>query len=73
MIIPDVNLLVYAYNRADPQHEAARQWWETTLNETDPVGLPWLVSSGFIRLMTHPRVADSPGGGGGDPPCSILA
>lgn len=60
MIVPDVNLLVYAYNRADPQHEAARDWWETTLNNTDPVGLPWIVSSGFIRLMTHPRVLQTP-------------
>jgi uncharacterized protein len=60
MIIPDINLLVYAYNRADPQHEMARRWWETTLNNTDPVGLPWIVSSGFIRLMTHPRVLRMP-------------
>jgi uncharacterized protein len=60
VIIPDVNLLVYAYNQADPQHEEARKWWETTLNDTDPVGLPWIVSSGFIRLMTHPRVLREP-------------
>ncbi len=60
MIIPDINLLVYAYNRADPQHEPARKWWEATLNEARPVAIPWIVSSGFIRLVTHPRVLKTP-------------
>jgi len=27
VILPDVNLLVYAYNAADPEREAARAWW----------------------------------------------
>lgn len=60
MILPDVNLLVYAYNAADPNHEAARGWWEAALNGSTPVGLPWVVVSGFIRLMTHPRVLQDP-------------
>lgn len=32
MIIPDVNLLIYAYNDQAPQHLAARAWWENLLN-----------------------------------------
>ncbi|MCC5842326.1 MAG: type II toxin-antitoxin system VapC family toxin [Opitutales bacterium] len=60
MILPDVNLLVYAYNAADPQHKAARIWWERCLNGSRPVGLPWVVAAGFIRLMTHPRVLREP-------------
>jgi len=60
MIIPDINLLVYAYNAADPQHEAARAWWEGAVRGREPVGLPWIVAGGFIRLMTHPRVLESP-------------
>ncbi len=60
MIIPDVNLLVYAFNRSDPQHKAAKTWWEETLNGDTPVGLPWIVSAGFIRVMTHPRVLLEP-------------
>lgn len=59
MILPDINLLVYAYNAADPQHDAAREWWEHVV-ETVPVGLPWIVAGGFIRLMTHPRVLQDP-------------
>jgi toxin-antitoxin system PIN domain toxin len=56
MILPDVNLLVYAYNRDARQHAAARAWWEGLLTSTEPVALPWAVSCGFIRLMTHPTV-----------------
>ena len=60
MIIPDVNLLVYAYNADAPRHSAARVWLETLLNGGRAVGLPWAVACGFIRLMTHPRVVVSP-------------
>jgi uncharacterized protein len=60
VILPDVNLLVYACNAADPQHQAAKGWWEDCLNGTRPVGLPWVVSAGFIRLMTNPRVLREP-------------
>jgi toxin-antitoxin system PIN domain toxin len=60
MIIPDINLLVYAYNTEDPSHTRARAWWEELLNGPDPVGLPWVTISGFLRLVTHPRVFVDP-------------
>lgn len=60
MIIPDINLLIYAHNAADPQHSAAKEWWENCINNSEPVGLPWIVMSGFIRLMTHPRILENP-------------
>ncbi|HDQ14844.1 MAG TPA: type II toxin-antitoxin system VapC family toxin [Sediminispirochaeta sp.] len=61
MIIPDVNLLIYAYNRDLAQHQAARRWWEDCLNSFDqPIGIPWAVALGYIRLMTHPKVFPEP-------------
>lgn len=60
MIVPDLNLLVYAYNADAPLHDQARVWWEGLMNGRDPVGIPWVVSCGFVRLMTHPRVLDVP-------------
>lgn len=60
MIVPDLNLLVYAYNDGAPYHDDARNWWETLLNGTVRVGVPWVVLTGFVRLMTHPRVLTSP-------------
>lgn len=60
MILPDVNLLVYAHNRGVPEHESARTWWEMTVNGAEPVGLDWAVALGFVRLMSNPRIAERP-------------
>ena len=64
MIVPDVNLLVYAHNRRADDHELARKWWSDALTAEIEVGLPWAVALGFIRVSTHPAVLDrsySPG------------
>lgn len=60
MIVPDVNLLVHAYNSAAVQHEGARAWWEQALGDGTPIGLPWAVILGFVRIMTHPRIFGAP-------------
>jgi toxin-antitoxin system PIN domain toxin len=60
MIVPDVNLLIHAYNSGSPVHVHARAWWETTLSEPVPVGIPWVVLLGFIRISTHPQILDNP-------------
>lgn len=60
MLIPDINLLVYAYNADAPRHRAAKAWWEKVLSDCRPVAIPWIVCHGYIRLMTHPRVLERP-------------
>lgn len=60
MILPDVNLLVYAYNEAAPLHAKARTWWEEVMTRERPVALPWAVALGFVRLVTHPAVLTDP-------------
>jgi hypothetical protein len=60
MILPDINLLVYAYSRHAPRHAEARAWWEGLLNGPQSVGIPWAVVCGFVRLMTHPAVLVNP-------------
>ncbi|MEI6386320.1 MAG: TA system VapC family ribonuclease toxin [Spirochaetota bacterium] len=60
MILPDLNLLVYAYNTASPWHERARLWWEDSLNGAEIVGLAPVVALGFVRLMSNPRVLVRP-------------
>ena len=52
MIIPDINLLVYAYNSDAPFHDDAKRWWEDRLSTPGVVGLPWVVILGFLRIMT---------------------
>ena len=39
MIVPDINLLVYAYNSSAPHHDAARAWWQDSLSGRGNVGL----------------------------------
>ena len=56
MIIPDTNLLVYAYNSRTPDHRNAIVWWQNLLDGADPIGLPWEVIVSFVRLMTKPQV-----------------
>ena len=60
MIIPDINLLVFAHNGDAPLHRQARAWWEGLLSRGEPVGLPWVVVLGYVRIMTHPAVLERP-------------
>ena len=60
VIVPDVNLLVYAYNNGAPQYSAAREWWEALMRGEEPIGIPWSVVTGFIRLMSSASVVTSP-------------
>jgi hypothetical protein len=60
LIVPDVNLLVHAYNRESPRHARARAWWEDLLNGTRPVGLAWMAVLGFLRIATHRQILDRP-------------
>lgn len=60
MIVPDVNLLVYAYDRDSPRQAAASRWWEDLLGGRRTVGLAWATVLGFIRLTTNRRVVSDP-------------
>jgi toxin-antitoxin system PIN domain toxin len=60
VVLPDLNLLVYAYNEAAPFHAAAKAWWEQVLGGERSVAIPWAVALGFVRLVTHPAVFATP-------------
>lgn len=60
MILPDVNLLLHAYNLDSPRHADARAWWERVLGAPGPVGLSWSVILGYVRISTHPRILANP-------------
>ena len=60
MILPDVNLLVYAVDERSPFHLRARRWWDGVLSSTEAVGLCYPSVLGFIRLTTNRRVFESP-------------
>jgi uncharacterized protein len=60
LILVDANLLIYAVNAAAPQHIAARSWLDGRMNSPVRVGLPWASLLVFLRLVTNPRVFQSP-------------
>ena len=60
MIVPDSNLLLYAYNDGADRFELARSWWEELIQGDEPIGLAWVVTTGFVRLMAHSSFVISP-------------
>jgi uncharacterized protein len=54
--LPDVNLLLYAYDSDSPRHTAAREWLEETLSGAETVAFGWAVIVGFVRIATNPAI-----------------
>ena len=58
--MPDVNILVYAHRREDPDHDFYRAWVERLANGPEPFALSVLVAVAFIRVVTHPSFKPQP-------------
>lgn len=56
MLFPDINVLVYAYNLAAPEHLACKKWLESALNANKPVCFSWHTIMGFVRIVTTVRM-----------------
>lgn len=60
MIVPDVNVLIYAHREEMAQHAAIRPWLDAVIDADAPYGLGELVLSAFLRIVTSPRVFREP-------------
>jgi toxin-antitoxin system PIN domain toxin len=60
MILMDGTILVYAHREETPDHPAYRDWVEDTINGESAYGVSELVFSGFMRVVTHPKVCERP-------------
>jgi hypothetical protein len=60
MILPDVNVLVYAHREDAVDHARYLQWLEEIIQSGQPYGISDQVLSGFLRVVTHPRVFTTP-------------
>lgn len=60
MMLMDVNVLVYAHREDVKEHLAYRAWLESVINSNTAYGYSELVLSGFIRVVTHPKVFETP-------------
>lgn len=59
MIFPDVNMLLYAYDRNSTLHLEAKDWLEETLSGKE-VFFSWQTITGFLRILTHPSILKNP-------------
>lgn len=60
MILLDVNVLVDAFREDAPRHATVRPWLEATIASEGAFAVADLALSGFLRVVTHPRVFDPP-------------
>jgi uncharacterized protein len=62
LILPDVNVLLYAFRRDAPQHRDSRAWLDSVVNGNVGYGMSPQVLASVIRVSTHPRVYARPSG-----------
>ena len=60
MRLIDVNVLVYAHRQDAPGHRQYLDWLRDVLAGDEAYGMSDLVLSGFLRIVTHPRVFNPP-------------
>jgi toxin-antitoxin system PIN domain toxin len=60
VILLDVNILLYAYNKDAANYTAAAWWIKHLFQGSEAIGLPWITLWGFVRLATNPRVWPNP-------------
>ncbi|MBA3373574.1 MAG: type II toxin-antitoxin system VapC family toxin [Actinomycetota bacterium] len=56
----DVNVLVYAHRPEASNHTRYRSWLDDARTDDEPLGVSSLVLSGFLRVVTHPRIFRDP-------------
>jgi toxin-antitoxin system PIN domain toxin len=60
VILADVNVLVYAYRAEAVDHASYWRWLDSVANGDEAFALSDVVLSGFLRVVTHPRVFRPP-------------
>lgn len=60
MLMPDVNVLVYAHRADETVHQSYRHWLTAVVNGPQPFALSVLVAVGFVRIVTNARIYPVP-------------
>jgi toxin-antitoxin system PIN domain toxin len=60
MILTDVNILLNAFRADTPHHQICRSCLEGLLDGPSAFGFSPTVISGFLRIVTHPKVFTQP-------------
>lgn len=59
MILPDVNVLLYAHDENSEFHAVASAWLKSVLS-TEQVFFSWHTITGFLRIITNHRISINP-------------
>jgi hypothetical protein len=60
LILPDVNVLVHAHREDSEHHAVCSRWLREVLDDDLAYGMSELVLSGFVRVVTHPKIFADP-------------
>jgi uncharacterized protein len=60
VILLDVNVLLYAYDKSSEHHDACCRWLQTMFDGEDLIGLPSQTVIGFVRVVTNPGIVKNP-------------
>lgn len=60
IVLPDVNVLVYAFRREHTLHERYAVWLADLLSGANEVGVTEGTLTGFLRVVTNSRVYEEP-------------
>src|SRR2546430_997872 len=60
MLMPDVNILVYAHRQDEERHDAYAQWLKDLVDGPNPFSLSVLVAVGFTRTAPNGRISQNP-------------
>jgi len=60
LILPDVNVLIYAFRTDSERHDDYKAWLESVVNGPSAYGIVPQVLSSVVRICTHPRIFTRP-------------
>jgi uncharacterized protein len=60
LILPDVNVLLYAFEPDVPEHAAHKAWLETLIGDGQPYGMSPQVLASVVRIVTRPKTFAPP-------------
>ncbi len=60
MLMPDVNVLVYAHRQDEAWHKPYADWLKHVIDGQEPFAVSVLVAVGFLRIVTNARIYDDP-------------
>jgi uncharacterized protein len=60
MVLPDVNILIYAFRPHMPEHPRCREWLQSVVDDNSLFGISPLSLAALVRVTTNKRIWKEP-------------